>query len=454
MKIFIGLVVLLFAGCSTLKSPTSRVKVITSGLNALSGKEVWMGFNLQSHPVIIITQKDQMAFRYLNGKVQKWKYELIPDDLKTRKFSFVNRKIEDIDTMLFNLDANSPSPDEIKAIATIIHEGFHFFFQTDKNLWKTNQNETMQRGGEWPIKSKPRYYRWKMLQSLLSYYEQESDEHLKQYSAWYFKWMEAYPNQFRSYLDRHEGSAQYVMVKSLAHHSKEATVRGCVNVIEKFYPSTMHKASMDLGGESYILGAITGCILDSLKNSLWQKEVEAGKSSQQVLAEVYKSNTKVIGDKTELKEFEILADDKMKEMDDDGTIHDFVNKYQAQKLNFISINITKLQRLDFSARGFYLVDDIYNKGESISFIKMLSPSDLQSTDGSAILRTEKPNPTLQFHSNPCVDKKSSGSTHWVYSVDKIHFAGHRLKAEFKDITLYKDPTSVKNKNGALWLCFN
>lgn len=454
MNICLLVFVILFAGCSTLSPLRPTVNHITSSLNQISEDTIWNGFDLKKYPIIMVSQKNETAFLYVNGKTQKWPYKSVPEDLRTRSFSYTKRKINNIHNMFVSLDDPRLLSDVDPIIHLIVHEAFHIFYQADHKLWKPNLYEHFQRGQEWPIKAHPRYYRWMMLQELLDYTETSNPEHLKKYSSWYFLWSKSYPQEFHSFLDRHEGSAQYVSIVALRNlTAKNTGPKGCVEIYKNRYPSSFEKYNMDFESEAYLLGALTGCILNSLQSTAWQEEINTGISSQHLLARLYKSQTHVKENMDEIKAFEDRQKDKMKNLSAAEILRIFTENYKKNNFNFVAVDIRIVKSTSFEADGIYLLDDRYNYGKTFSFIHQISKSDMQSSiDNSPILKTLKPYPTLMFDVNPCAEKDVPGRAYTTFALEKNLFKGKRLKKTVTDFLLYKEPTEFIEAHNALWLC--
>jgi hypothetical protein len=182
----------------------------------------------------------------------------------------------------------APVPGADWHFSLITHEATHGFVQPTWNGY----GEEGGRGPEYPFDWRPRYYRARILRSLLRAYRTGSPLALAQAAHWRQEMIRVLPG-FEDDLrqsDRLEGIAQYAEVMADAVFlagcgASEATLRELIASGQNLtYPAYGEDVMTDANWEYYDIGMVSGLLLRSSSDrGFWEIAVEAGASPVELL---------------------------------------------------------------------------------------------------------------------------------------------------------------------------
>lgn len=343
--------IFVFVGCAT--HPRKATTMVNESAHHLKylfshGQPVWDQCHLDKEPILFVSHKDNQVSLFRNSQLSKLNPTLWLPKIPTNPIEFLAAEIDGQKYLILFVDKFTEEESSLKMTTMVLHEGFHSFCQQS---WD-RQFQGQSRGNIYPIQTVPRYYRWEMYDSLLSYLEKGRKlKDLRHFSYWYQKWQKNFPEEAKNYTDRVEGSAEFyttLMVARLKSHLQKKTVSPLEVLLDR--PSLSQV--FDLSYESYVLGSLAGLILDHKNVKNWQKSVAKGSSPLQILSQQQKPLRKNVNN---VKQTELLkiSVEKMQAIDSDGKLDRVISGLASQKMVRVSIPLKILKPRGFAASAMY-----------------------------------------------------------------------------------------------------
>lgn len=249
--------------------------------HASTSQDVWQGYDLTKHNVIII-EVDDSTEEPINGWVvnSNSKRKLTSEEIKEisvpaiggyNSLSFDGKESIVLSTSQSTLPfLNSVfTINYLYEVAT--HEMFHFYYDPIEKYQELGI-ESEERYTTFPKDATPRVYRKMVYDSLVAAYENPKEElqYLGQAKYWYDIWQSKFPGEYAlaELTDIAEGKARYVQNMLCVNLAKQSEVAQRIQTMfikeDKLFDGP--------SSESYELGFIAGVLLDKY-NPNWKLEI-------------------------------------------------------------------------------------------------------------------------------------------------------------------------------------
>jgi hypothetical protein len=245
-------------------------------------ERVWPEHSWRNFQVLLIDNQEKTALlwndqaepRSATPKLTPIPYDSLGGMAQAR---FGNATLNNAPVMWWMLRPNTEQWDED---AQIMHEGFH---SSSRSFLSP---QPFYRGLSYPEDWKPRFYRQEIIASLRTAVESHKRKLLGQATYWHDKWIAEFPadsKQLRE-VDREEGAAEYfgTMSASLAAVGCQGNNDALFNVAAKKW-LTWKNNLFAKEGESYVIGGLSGLLLQERNPNKWQQELIKGGDLEELL---------------------------------------------------------------------------------------------------------------------------------------------------------------------------
>ncbi len=379
----------------------------------------WPQFNLLNHPILFVSFEEETLKRFIKSELQDLKFENWKSKIPRTKVDFDSQEIDGRRYLILHLD-NVEELSSAKLVTIAIHEGFHNFGQIE---WK-QQKQSEGRGNIYPFKAIPRYYRWEMKTHLLNYFKSKKKGELQKYAYWYYKWKTNFPEEYNNYTDRFEGTAQYYTNAMMTIYNSQRK-KAKVSPLEVFQNNKATNQSFrkmfNLSYESYVLGTLTGILLDEMFSQGWQKTAMLGPSSLELLARNFQPIRDSIEHK-EQNEFVAASLREMRKVDGDGNLDRIISDLASPNKLKVVIPSKGLQFSSFSTEGVYR--SFFNF-PGIKDVEMIGLASTHTIRGRGFALEFKPKSYwVTAQQTPCGKKHS---TILVFDKDTAKIIGNQIE---------------------------
>ncbi|MEM7645890.1 MAG: hypothetical protein AAF203_03170, partial [Pseudomonadota bacterium] len=148
----------LLSQCTTLqeknRGQVQKVMIALKKTFPSQQKEIWADYNPLDYPIIFISKENLTVIVYEKGQLGEQPYDHWKPYLRPAEslYDFIKRDQKDYLVVFLN---RKGSRDPYSLLNTVLHEGFHLYYQNKKTGWKEKQS-AKQRGTIYPIQSTPR----------------------------------------------------------------------------------------------------------------------------------------------------------------------------------------------------------------------------------------------------------------------------------------------------------
>ncbi len=408
-----------------------------------SSKRPWPHYNLLNYPIIFISFKDKIVKRFIKGDLQDLNFESWSQKIPRSRIGFDTLQIQSTKYLILHLD-NYKELSPMKLTETAIHEGFHYFGQEE---WRQHKQEKG-RGDIYPLQAVPRYYRWEMRQSLSHFLQTNDKKSLQRFSYWYFKWKTNFKEEYENYTDRIEGTAQYytnslvtLLNQSVGNQPQDEFAVFKNNGVT----SKSFQEMFSLSYESYVLGTLSGLILDKLGAAGWHKTTRLGPSPLELLARRYKPLRDNVNNGVQT-EFLRASVREMEKIDKDGKIDKIISGLAKPQVLKAFIPSQGKQFSSFSIKGVYRSFFNYPGIKNVELIKLSSSHMISG-----------PNMNFKFlpgdfwitaQETPCSKKHG---TILLFEKENVDVQNNRLKVKANRLAFNG---TLKNHKGVQWFCID
>ena len=434
---------------TTRKDMVSKTDQVTQNLEGLySGKVplAWGKKSLLDYPILFISFKHKYIERFYKGERQLLNFMKWEKEIPTSGTSFGLFKKDKTNHLVIYLDNDSKNNTD-NTTHTILHEGFHFFVQSDKKKWKQLEGNP-NRGTLYPLEAIPRYYRWEMYKSLESYLESPGKEKLRGFSWWFNRWKVNFPDEYKNFTDRIEGSAQYYSnaMMTRLHNLKRTKLRSEFENFKAYFISkTDPKKRFRLDFESYLIGPLASMVLDQLKVSKWKNKVEKGASPLQLLAKKNKPKRQKINNIVQ-NEFLQVSIKEMQKIDKEGKLDRIISLLANPKTHRVVVDNKNLQFTSFAAKGMFKPSFNFQDTGDLQFIALSSPHKVSGLNID--INYKKGDHWIMLSGSPCLKKGST--TLLLYESKNLNFKNGYVQTQTRP--LIHAPVKRIKKNKANWYC--
>lgn len=254
-------------------------------------ERIWPNYDWKDKQVIFFSQRKSLAVLWNNQADTTDSTSLTAiDDYSTLPPQWTSGDYalgvwNDVDTIFLNADSSAD-----RAAVLAFHEGFHFFGQEFRsNLPPEYQLDA--RAQPVPGDPQPRILRAEIMASLFEAVIQGKESSFAHAAFWQNKYTADYPDERtkNALLDILEGSAEYVgerafAIAKLGCDSSELALYESLKTHRRYGNLNDILSHPVTGGESYLLGGLSGFALEFKQISDWQGLVELGSSPTDILA--------------------------------------------------------------------------------------------------------------------------------------------------------------------------
>jgi len=423
-------------------------------LDPQKGFDGWLDFDINQFPILLFDKHSSRTYHIQNGRVIEVSNHELPKEFLNGSLTFDVAPFRDHEALV--LFYNSETVDrnnllELNLLYFTVHEGFHLFYQKNNKVFQ--QQPTHQSRGEfYPILEQPRYFRYEMFRALNRYLKTSDPRSLNAYSWWYFKWYENHREEVSSYTDRIEGSAQYYSNQAMTRIYNSETA-------SKLKPAQHFKKVLMKGGdkykwfaldkEAYLLGPLTGIILDRLQNKNWKKQVNEKDSPLLLLARMYRPRRQPIDPQLK-EEYLLLSVKKMQEVDQNGVLDQTVSQLaNPSTIRLVLSHGADTKLSSFSSNGSYRSFFEFKGLDGISITPLSSNMLIQSpglkielTDKSALVLSSK---------NPC--SQQNGGTLFLFPPENVQIQDRQVKTLMAPFINHR-ALKILQRYGITWVCLN
>lgn len=391
------LVLLLATGCATSKKQKGVVQVqdVVEELKLLKDVTPWLDYKFTEHPFLFVSKKRRTAHRLQEGQLTlldyyDWKKTL---GWSESPFDFVEHQNQKY--LVINLDAKESVESTLR---TALHEGFHWFYQDEVRGWKTDSKLSAARGDFYPLLSRPRYFRWVMMDELFNYLESGQELHLRAFSWWFLEWEEQFPEEAKNNVDRVEGSTQYYTTNMMVTLSNKKSGKNKAIYKDPFLARNFDKRSFSVDSESYVIGTLAGLALDKLKIESWQKQVNKGESALQILASSIEPKVQKLNPALQ-KEFLDLSVEKMNELDRNGQLDQTIAGFANRKVIKVALSLKSYKGGAFSVKAMYRPFFKFANVDGITMVQLHNAH--KKTFENSKIQFEAGDVYVMANKNPC-----------------------------------------------------
>ncbi len=434
----------LIASCASQnKALRSNITEATKNLQQVykTSPRPWPHFNLLNYPIIFISFKEKIAQRFIKGDLQDLNFKRWHKLIPSSRIGFDTLKIESTKYLILHVD-NFKDLSPMKLTETAIHEGFHYFAQDE---WRQQKQETG-RGDIYPLQAVPRYYRWEMRESLIHFLNSKNKQSLQRFSYWYFKWKTNFKEEYENYTDRIEGTAQYYTNHLMAGLNKALGFQP-QDEFEVFKNNIATNQSFQemfsLSYESYVLGTLSGMILDRLGAAGWQKTTRLGPSPLELLARRYKPLRDNVNNEVQT-EFLRASVREMEKIDKDGQIDKIISGLASAGVLKAFIPSQGKQFSSFSIKGVYRSFFNYPGVKNVELIKLSSSHVISGPKMS--FKFLPGDFWITAQQTPCSKKHG---TILLFEKENVELQNKRLSVKANSLQF---KGSLKNHQGTQWFC--
>lgn len=250
-------------------------------------ERIWPNYSYKDIDVLLLSEVTEPQLWTAAKGLQKIDESKVPAEAK----NFIYSKLEINGRKVVGIFVDKGSPWILlgnELFQLIVHEGFHFYAQTD---WVRREGK---RGTAYPLHSEPRYQRRMVYEEMFNYSQdpKKSQDRLGKAVHHHNQWTKGSPDEVLSTTDGYEGTARFV--DALANILSE---RGCQAPDSELYAIHNGKISFDLGpyldprrlaldSEGYGIGAMTSFILhfENIAPN-WHSLIRQGKTPTEILFE-------------------------------------------------------------------------------------------------------------------------------------------------------------------------
>jgi hypothetical protein len=446
-------------GCSLSPTPTDSTLHLAQTLNqqlslldSKYGFKGWGSFRLGDHPILLVNLQSQDSYLLEKNQVRKVNYSQLPPGSEQQGAQFNITQWRGAPTLILFTGPDKTEEEQIRQLLYLaVHEGFHAFYQ-DPNRGFVHKPSRISRGQIYPLLIHPRYYRYEMFLALTDYLTTQNKRHLNRLSGWYFKWVKNFPEEADNYTDRIEGSAQFYTNQALTfihNHKNKSQVSEYDYFKEKLQKPLLTSKWLDLDREAYLIGPLSGLVLDHLQATGWQTKVDQGKSPLEVLAYRYKPYPTSDNNDT-LNEFVQISVDKMQAIDQSGVLDSIIKNLSAnQSIRVVLTHNADTNFSSFNTDGFYRSLFDFTGVKDVQMVALTSPLIINLHQNS--LKIEPPQYWVMAQSTPC--SSSSGGTILFYPTDQVIIGKHRIQTLSAPTINWKIRTVIR-QDDTTWVCLN
>ncbi len=448
-----------FASCTHFSKNNSNRTALTlaqklSILDLQKGFDGWLGFDINQFPILIMDRVSLITHHIQNGKVSLISNDELPKESMQTTLDFDVTSFRGQEALILFYESKKENLDDsfdINLLYFALHEGFHIFYQKNKQVFQL-QPANQSRGDFYPILEQPRYFRYEMFRSLTRYLETGDARALNAYSWWYFKWFKNHKEEVLSYTDRIEGSAQYYSNQALTKiYNRENQTQ--LTPFQHFKKVLMKGGDkykwFALDKEAYLLGPLTGLILDKLPNKDWKKQVNLKDSPLFVLAQRYKPHKQPVDFKLK-EEYLLMSVKRMQEIDQNGVLDKTVSSLATPStVRLVLANGPEIKMSSFTTNGIYRSFFEFKDSKGIVIIPLTShvqintPNlEIKQSPESALILSQK---------NPCSPK--DGGTLFLFPPEKVQIRERQVKTLVAPFINYK-AQNILQRSGITWVCLN
>lgn len=448
-----------FASCTHFsKSRTDQTALALahklSMLDPQKGFDGWLDFDINQFPILILDRVSLKTHHVQNGKVVPISNDELPKELMQTSLNFDVTPFRGQDALILFYQSEKENLDysfDINLLYLAVHEGFHIFYQKNKQVFQ-QQPANQSRGDFYPILEQPRYIRYEMFRSLIRYLETTDAKALNAYSWWYFKWFQNHKEEVLSYTDRIEGSAQYYSNQALTeiYNRENQTQLTPFQHFEKVLMRGGDKYKwFALDKEAYLLGPLTGVILDKVGSEDWKNQVNRKDSPLFLLARRYKPHKQPVDFKLK-EEYLQMSIKRMQEIDQNGVLDNTVSSLAAPStVRLVLANGPEVKMSGFTTNGIYRSFFEFKDSKGIviipltSHVQIKTPNlEIKQAPQSALILSQK---------NPC--SPQSGGTLFLFPPEKVQIKDRQVKTLMAPYINYK-AQKILQRSGITWVCLN